>query len=333
MQTMFIDQFSDPSFRSLYQLIENHPEAEGLVKSASIDFDENERRPDAAFAWPDRRLFPIDEPEHAVISKLFIEKQAGVPEEVKERCNRALSIFGITMPMVEKTAATSEPPRTDFLLPSVKRLAVRSPEQVKLASEALLGNLKKLSTRYRAEAATNLIKKAVQFNTPVPTQVLKFAGVTGCDTKVLRDWVEARAEATADPNILLAYEKLAEATRQLPRYCYDRDELIKVAEVLGELDEAAGLTGHYDRRLLDPLETVFNMNKVADDQLELAGVPVSLETLLSVEPEVYRDVFGNDLADEFIENNEVNPDKLKVILPTVPRDLQKTLAAQLGAEA
>lgn len=329
MQTTFIDQFSDPSFRSLYQLVESHPEAEELVKTANIDFDENDNRPDAAFAWPDRRLFPIDAPEQAAISKLFIEKQAGVPEDVKERCNRALEIFGVTLPMVEKTAAI-EPPSADFLLPSIKRLAVRSPEQVKLAAEALLGNLKKLGTTHRAEAATNLVKKAVQFNTPVPSRILKLAGVTGCDTKVLRDWVEARTEIATDPHILMAYEKLANATKELPRYCYDRDELIKVAEVLGELDEAAELTPHYDRRLLDPLETVFNMDKVADDQVDLAGTPVPLESLLSIEPEIYREVFGEDLADEFIEDDEINPDKLKTILPTVPRDLQKTLAAQLG---
>ena len=171
---------------------------------------------------------------------------------------------------------------------------------------------------------------AVEHEVKLPAQILKFAGVTMCDTKRLRDWLGARAEATTDPQIKAGYEELYEKVGRLQPVIGDREELIKVACAIQELDEAAGLGKFYDRLLLDPLSTVFNTEKVADEMIELAGRQVPLEQLLQVEPEVYRDVFGPDLADEFIDGDMIDPEQLKVILPTVPFDLQRTLAVQMG---
>jgi len=102
--------------------------------------------------------------------------------------------------------------------------------------------------------------------------------------------------------------------------------------VIRELDEAAGLEKFYDRSMLDPLSTVFNTEKLADDVFELAGKQVPMQDLLAIDPEVYKDVFGEDLSGEFIDptTNEIDAEKLKTILPTVPLDLQRTLAAQMG---
>ena len=333
MERLIFDQFSDPSYRAVFKMVQEHPDSEDLVKTASMDFEENEKVADSAFAWPERRLFRIDSPAHASLSRLFMEKQAKhIPTDVRARCNKALDLFGIKLDLTVKTAAADMPADDDYLLPGIRRLLVRDKNDVKLASEAIRNNLKKMDTRTRAQACTNLVKKAVELEQKVPMWVLKFAGYTMCDTVLLRDWIGARAEATEDAQLKFGYSKLAEELKPLPKMCGDRDELIKVASVIRELDEAAGLEKFYDRSMLDPLSTVFNTEKLADDVFELAGKQVPMQDLLAIDPEVYKDVFGEDLSGEFIDptTNEIDAEKLKTILPTVPLDLQRTLAAQMG---
>lgn len=332
MERTFYDQFSDPSYRAVFKMAEAHSNAEDLIKTADMDLEKNEKVADSSFAWPERRLFRIDTPAHAALSWMFMEKQAGVPADVRMRCERALDIFGVEPQIFAKTAAANAPSDDAYLFPSARRLLVQSKEDVKLASEAVHNSLKKMDTRTRAHVCTNLVKKAVEFGQPVPMWALKFAGYTMCDVGKLRDWIGARAEAATDAHLKFAYTKLADELRSMPRLNSNRDELIKVASVIQEIDEAAGLEKYYDRSLPDPLSTVFNTEKVADDILELAGNQVPMEVLLALDPDVFRDAFGEDLADEFIDSstNEIDPEKLRVILPTVPLDLQRTLAAQLG---
>jgi hypothetical protein len=329
MEKTFYDQFSDSSFRSVVKLVQEYPQVEDLVKTANMDEELNEKSADSAFAWRERRLFRIDSPGHALLSHVFIEKQAGVPAEVRSLCDKALELFGVKPDLTTKVAAADD--TSDFLLPSVRRLMVKTATDVTLASDAIMRNHKQLDVNTRAEACTNLIKKAVDLNTPVPPMIMKLAGATMCDTKQLRDWIEARAAATTDPQLKFGYAKMAEEIGELPGLCGDRDELIKVAGALQEMDEAAGLTKYYDRQLPDPLMTVFNTDKVADDIVELAGRQVPMGRMLQIEPDVYKEAWGSDLAGEFIDKTgEVDPEQLKIILPTVPRDLQKALAAQMG---
>lgn len=330
MERQYYDQFSDPSFRRVFKLVQANPEIEEHVKTASIDIEDNEKRADHAFAWPERRLFPIDSPPHAYLSKLFIEKQAGVPEVVKTRCDKALALYGVEVQIHEKTAAESEPSADEYLLPEIRRLRVKTASDVSLASDAIQRNYKKMDVNTRARACTNLVKKAAEYNTALPIEILKFAGATICDTQKLKDWIEARAEATLDPQLSYGFRKMAEEVSRLPRLCGDRDELVKVADTLTQLDDAAGLARYYDRALLDPLSAVFNTDKIADEVIDVAGQQIPLETLLAIDPEVYKDTLGEDLAGEFVRPDGIDAEQLKIILPTVPYDLQKVLASQIG---
>lgn len=330
MEKRIVDQFSDPGFKVLNQRIQQFPETDAFIKSAELNDDDNEKRASTSFAWKEQRLFPIDDPAQAALSRLYMEKQAGIPPEVYAICDKALELYGVDMPLQEKTAS-SVVDLTEYLLPDMKRYRVKTAEDVHLASDAILRNHRKMDTDTKAQAGINLTKIATGLGERLPTDILKFAGVTMCNTGVLRDWLEARSTATLDPQIMHGYQKLAEEVYALPTLCGDREELIKVAVVIQELDKAAGLEKNYGRNLLDPLLTVFNTDKIADSLVTLAGRQVSLDTLLAVDPEIYRDVFGDDLAAEFIEpTGEIDPEQLQIILPTVPMDLQKALAAQMG---
>lgn len=326
-----VDQFSDTTCAHLHRVFNKHPETEYLIKNAQINPEENEKRADHAFAWSAQRLFPIDGPEQAALSRLYMEEQT-VPEHVKTACEKALRIYGVEMPIRTETEKTAAAPAPDeFLLPEQRRLRVRSAEDVKLAADALMRNRRQLNVPSRAQAAMRLVKKALHFQTKVPDRILKMAGYTMSEMDPLADWLEARATATNDETIKTAFLKLAENVRQQPeKISGARDDLVKFADTVSELDTAANLDRLYDRKLPDPLETVFNTTKVADEMLQLAGRPVPLSVLLSVEPDVYADVFGPDVADEFVDGSDIDEAELKVILPTVPYDLQQALAAQLG---
>jgi len=326
---MPVDQYNDTSFKELYSLINAFPEAEEHIKTASLDWETNDSRPDTAFAWREQRMFPIDSPQEAALSRLYMEKQAGVPDVVIARCEKALKLYGVNMSLQEKQASAPDP--DEYLLPKIKRFRVVDSESVKLASEALIQNRRKLDVETCAEASIRLTKRATAMGEVLPTSVYKMAGLTVSHTPSMGDWLEARAAAATDPAISGAYQKLAEATRTREEYVYDRDELVKVADVIGKLDERSGLTKYYGTTLPDPIETVFNTDKIAEDTLDLAGTPVPMSTLLSVDPETYNDVFGEDLAQEFVgPDGQIDETQLSLLLPTVPLDLQQALAAQIG---
>lgn len=328
MEHTVIDQFSDPSFLRLNQLIRRYPQAEEHIKTARLDPQENEKRADTAFADRINRKFPIDDPAQAALSRIYMEKQAGIPQGVIDICDKALELHGVELDLIE-TEKVARDDSVDFLLPEVRRLRVKTAEDVTPAAEFIQRNYKQMDIDSRARASTNLVKKAVEHSVKLPSMILKFAGATVCDTKVLRDWVLARTERTVDPNIHFGYTKIAEEVDRYPRFVSDREELIKVAAAIAELDEAAGLGQFYDRTLLDPLSTVFNTEKVADEMMEVAGQQVPLDRLLSIPPEVYRDLLGEDLANEFFDAaGEIDAEQFKTIWPTVPFDIQKTLLAQ-----
>jgi len=331
---MIIDQSHDPSYKQLFTLIQAFPQIEPYIKTAQVDEPEEDvKLANSAFAWRERRLFRIDKPEQAALSRLYMQKQAGIPDEVTKRCDAALDLYGIELDFgTEKTAAA--PDDAEYLLPGIKRFRVRNAGEVKLAATALLYHCHSMSPEMRATAAVNLVKKANQHNIELSMPIYKLAGATMCNPNTLHDWIGARAEATEDPDIKQAFAKLAEATRNSEIACQeflnDREDLIKLAGSISELDEAAGLQKHYDKRLPDPMLTVFNTEKISEEMLNLAGRSVELSKLLSIDPDTYRNVFGDDLANEFIEDDDIDVAQLKIILPTVPLDLQRTLAAQMG---
>lgn len=328
MEHNVIDQFSDPSFLRLNQLVRRYPQAVEHIKTAEMSPEENEKRANTQFADRVNRKFPIDDPGQAALSRLYMEKQAGVPKEVIAECDKALELFGISLDLmaVEKVASDDS---GDYLLPDIRRLRVKTAADVKDAAEAIQRDYKSMDVGSRVKASTNLVKKAVEHNVRLPAQILKFAGATMCNTRVLRDWVTARTERTTDPSIHYGYTKLAEEVDKMPQFISDRNELVKVAAAIAELDDAAGLGQFYDRTLLDPLSTVFNTEKVADEMMEIAGQQVPLDRLLAIDGDVYRDLVGEDLANEFLDaEGNVDPEQFKVIWPTIPFDLQKTLLAQ-----
>lgn len=315
---MVFDQFSDPSFKQLFKLACEYPEVLRLAEKADMDFEKNAQRSDESFAWRDQRMFPIDTCEQAILSRLYIEKQAAIiPDVVRQQCEKALALYDVNLDLTVTKIAEEPAPRR------------RSAEEVRQTANALISNTKVMDVEEKAKLAVALVKEAVDLGLTLPALVLKSAGATMMDSARMKDWIEARKEATEDPFMKEAFEKLAMVVDSQPELVGERNELLKLANVIAELDMAAGLERHYGKTLPDPVETVFNTEKIADDMVDVAGRQVPLTKLMQVAPQDYRDIFGEDLSEEFIRDEEIDPGLLKVIMATVPRDLQKVLMAQM----
>lgn len=323
------DQYHDPSFSLLFHILSENPDARDFVKSASIRDEDEAALPDTAFAWPARRLFPIDTPENTVLSSLYREKCAAVPAEVDQALDKAQGIYGVKELLDRCKTAAVQPPivdtKDDYLLPEHSRLRVKTAEHVPAAEMLLLRDYPKLNIGDRATAFTNLVKKARDLGVTLKPETHRMAGMTVCTTKVAQDWIEARVAATKDPLFQGAYEKIASAFTGRGEFIQDRDELVAVADALARLDKQAGITHHYDKRLPDPIRTVFNTDKVAEEMVDMAGRQVSLSKLAAMPKTWWEDVVGADIAPEFAEKTG---EELRQVLSTLPLDLKLIIKNQ-----
>lgn len=239
-------------------------------------------------------------------------------------------MYGVEESVFEraKVAAAPDDPE-DYLLPEMKRLPVRSAEQVKTAEATLMAGYQKLAFENRALACSRLIEKAAAFGVRLNPLMHKLAGFTVSSTSVVKDWLGARKEA-APAEYKEAFQKLADAMKGQPSEIRDREVLVKLAETIGELDKKAGLTKFYDRKLPDPLQTVFNTEKVAGHGVDLNGRFVSTTRLAQFPASFYSDVLGDDIVREASDGNGgVDAQKLATILETLPRDMKVLLSSHL----
>lgn len=323
-----IDQYSgDPTHAMLYVLLKDKPQAKELLKTASFDVEKVESLPDSAFAWPDTRKYPIHTREDTVASLLYRTKEASVPEDVDERLVTAAKVYGITAgmlrsPMTKEAEAVEIP----YALPEYKRLPLSNAAEIKMAEVVLCRDFSRLPLLKRADAFTRVVESAKKHNVELSPFTLKMAGLTTSDTAVLRTWLDARAAASSGA-ISEAFDKLSEELKKAPSVLQNRKELIKLASTISILDERAGLDRHYDQKLPDPLLTVFNTEKRAEEVIDLGGTTVPVSQLMQLDPQIWELVGVPELAEIAQSGDAV---QFKQIMDTLPLDIKTTLAGSIG---
>ncbi len=326
-----VDQYNDPMFKHLVKIVQDHPDVTDLIKTAELDDTKLAAMPDRAFAWAEKRLFPIDSPEQAVLSRLYMEKQAGIPADVVKRCDTALTAYGIDLRLQTKEAAA--PSEDQYIFPEAKRFLVQDANDVKLAAMGLQEHAGEMDPFTRAVACLRLTKHAANYGVKLPSAILKMAGVTRSNREALSTWLVARevaASATGHGTEAEAFRKLAAAAGAVDGDYADTFELAKLVDAIAEMDKTAGLEGLYGRSFPDPVLSVFNTSKIAGETIDVAGAPVDVEVLAQVPAEDYAAILGDDLAGEFIGPDGFDLDNFQIIWPTIPYDLQKAFRAQLG---
>lgn len=327
-----IDQFHDPTLGVLANLVADRPKIAMLVGDVEVNPEELDSLPASAFAWQEKRAFPIFSREHTIMSRVYRDNTSDVPPYVDKTLKEACDVYGIDESVFtrEKHAAAVDNPE-DYLLPDMKRLRVTSAEHVKVAEQKLLDGYQKLSVEHRAMACKNLIEKAAQYNVALHPLMRKLAGFTVTSTQGLKDWIEARKEASTAPEYKDAFQKLADGLKGQPAELHDRPSLIKMAEVITELDKKAGLQRYYGKKLPDPLQTVFNTEKTAGFGVDLGGKFMPVERLAAYPSSFFSDILGDDLVREASDGQGgLDPHHLAEVLETLPCDMKNLLARHMG---
>jgi hypothetical protein len=325
-----VDQYRDPTLAVLVHLVAGRPKLAAAVEDVDIQPDEAALLPTSAFAWPEKRAFPLHTREHAMLSRVYRENSTNVPPHVDAAIKEACDLYGITDDLFArvKQAAPVEDPE-NYLIPARRLSPVRNAEEVKVAEEKVIAGYTKLAVETRALVCTRLVEKAAHFGVTLKPQTHKLAGFTVTSTKTLKDWLGARV-AAAPAQYKQAFQKLADAVEALPPEIRDRNTQIKLAEVIDTLDKKAGLVRFYDRKLLDPLLSVFNTPKVAGHGVNLGSKFVPMARLAAYPASFFGDVLGEDLVREASDGRGgMDPHKLAAILETLPLDMKNVLAQQM----
>lgn len=331
-----IDIFHDPGHARLHALLDTYPKLAAYLGAEKVAAEDDPGAlPDRAFADPIRRFFPLHTAKHAALSEAYYRAAVAdgvqVPPEVAFNLKEARMAYELNAldlyeaaPTAEKTAAAE-----DCLFPEQRLYPIRDAEEVKTAEERLLAERTKLQPVNRVAAFGRLFKKATQLGVALSPTSYKYAGLTETDAGKLRDLLRARAAATSDDGVKTAFHKLADVVHANPRALRSRETQIKLADAVTELDARGDLVKHYDRALPDPLETVFNTEKVAYSGVELGGENVPMTKLMSLDPSFYADALGDDFLPDITTGGQLDSAKVAEVLPTLPRDMKIALRRAL----
>lgn len=325
-----IDQNTDVTYASLRDVLATYPDIREYVKTAQVGEDVRDSLPASSFADPDNRLFPVHSAADAVLSKAYATKVANLATTVMAQIDTALDMFEVPRDIfAQPKVASYEEEAPIYLAEAQQKLAFYSSTPISAGEEALQRNRSKLSSKSLTDGALKLVKEASRRGENVSEWTLKYAGLVQCDTQETRDWVETRAHKAPTPALSEAYSKIAHVVTSIDG-SVDRDDLIKLSNAIGELDNLAGFNRYYGRTLLDPVSTVFNTKTAMQPMIDLAGTQVPVEKLLSVSPEAYGDILGSDIVSEISEDGELMPDALVEILDTLPADMKQALVKELA---
>lgn len=327
---MPIDQYRDPVLATLARIVANRPKVAAAVGGIDIDPGEGETLPDHAYAWPEKRAYPVHTRDHALLSRAYREVEHAVPAHVDKALKQACEAYDIDESLFAQEKTASQDDQDDYLLPSLRRLPVVTAGQAKAAETSLLTSGGRLSPGHRMQANDRLVQKMARFGQDAPDpRTLQASGRTTTATQELVGWIEARHEA-APPGHKEAYASLAKEVRALPPEFQDRPYQVRLAAQIETLDEQSGLDCHWSRRLPDPLMTVFNTTRVAGAGVTLAGKFVPLERLANLSPETLSDVLGPDILREATDAaGQLDPGQLAEVLATLPADMQRVIAAHI----
>lgn len=212
-----------------------------------------------------------------------------------------------------------------YAFPEMQRLPLKTAEQVLVAEHVLNRDFKKLPFEVRAAAYQRLKTAASHRGLDLQPFTMRLAGVTATSTDMLRDALETRATAAGPGKVREAFDKLAADLTDAPLLVQDTATQVKLASAVYELDKVAGLDKHYDRKLSDPMQTVFNTEiKHGEEMVDCAGSQVPLQAVMDLPAHVWEQLDVPELAE-----GDMDPSTFKQVFDTLPLDLKIAIKAYL----
>ena len=330
-----IDITNDPGFSGLKVVVSQFPQVGELCKTAELSRDEFENLPNDSFAWPEERRFPVHTKEHTALSVGYAKlAEYRIPEDARKNLEWAAKAYGLSEDLYQQNGQVKEAEGV-YLHQEKKRFRVRGPEDVKQAEYALHERVRELSVPEKAHVFSNLNKVAEYYGIELEPLSRAYGGAVVTDVATLRDLLEVRgdyAEKVASP-IAETYREMAKSFEGVDGFIANRELQTKLAAVLDEADRRTGFDTRYSKRFPDPILSVFNTDKTAEERVNVAGVPLAVERLKSIPLTFWQDALGPDIVREVAPNGELDVELLKQVLPTLPSDMNASIAPQLRAYA
>ena len=324
------DLYHDAAHGVLKTLIEQFPSVAPLLKTASFE-DNSDEIPGSAFAWPDRRMYPVHTPEHAILSHMYLSKEASAPERVRLAVKEALLAYGVSEDAITPvTVKVAEDP-DDFLFED-HTYPVRGAVEVKYAEQRLLEQARNMALPQRVETFHKLAQAAKRHsvNLTPASQAWGMAGLS--NREKVAEALTARGTLAKTASEKQGYTDIAAALRDDPKALREFNSQVKLAKLLIGMDARAGLSALYDSKIPDPFHTVFNTAvKLGAQMIDLGGATFDLMSLASLPSTFYSDALGPEIVGQIAPGGQVNPDQLAMILPTLPADMKQSLIVSLSS--
>jgi len=319
---MATDLYNDPGHSKLARLMEEHPRAKEFLKNAQFEEARN-LIPKTAFAWQNEKLFPLHTPEHALVSYLYSKEASEVPNAVKKEIEDALMVYGIKTADFKMEKVAEAPNPDDFLFPEKLAYPVRTIDEIKLAEEKVLSQITKLKPETKVAVFTKLLKAAERLNYTPKTASFKYAGKTATAKSKLIESLESRqilAKTAEDRTLMGNYISAIKTEKNF------NGLQAKLAVFIEAYDKRNNLEQFYNKKLPDPVDTVFNTTKLASDNyIAYNGQKAYYSDIAKLPLSFFKDVLGDDFANELANGTSVDPGKLGIVMPTLPSDLKGIL--------
>ena len=268
---MNIDQQTDKSKKVLYTILGTLKDTglKARIKGATMDPKKTEALESKHFAYPMKRLFPVDTKDNTILSMAYFEHQKdALPKAEVSKIKKALDVksrlFNIPTADFTKVAATESvdeaPAAPRFLLPERQFCKVACCEDIGKAETLFDVGFQNLDLTDRVEFATNFVKAAEEFKANFSSEnIEKYAGVLDYDSAHTQYVLELRAGAVkymgGDTTL---FNKLASELSGLtddPTH----EELDGLVKIIESLDKQAGIhEKDYDRTIHSPHGAVFH---------------------------------------------------------------------------
>ena len=342
------DQQSDYSGKEMYRMFAGVDLPEYVKKADVEDSYEIRKLPKAAFADPDRMIYPINNPSRVYISNAhFINKRADIVKlygedyasQLQNNIEKAAEVLDISEDIqdynstlnIKLAADYDEKYMVDFhvdgMSAPVQLYPVKTASDLTESAESFTNNIKNFPFEIRVKAAGNFMKAATELGVDdMPELLMKYAGMYYPDLTDLGHELWRRSTKLAHEHHKEIYNKIA---ADLPNMT-SIEEVMKVAETCFNIENMEGLYDNVKvaQILGDPVDMIFKepVMKVASDlsYVEVHGDKYKLEDLTKISKDKYEEAFGDSGIDP------ADPEKIAEILPTMPRSDVKLLEEITG---
>lgn len=210
-----------------------------------------------------------------------------------------------------------------------RHLRMVNATEVKAAAEYLESYRDRFTFRDRHRMARRILEKAAQFGAGLGGRresLERQAGMGVCDPARVVGMLEDRARLASLPALRGHLSQLAGTVRDQPRQALGPDMLVKLAELVDDVDRSLGLYGRYTDKIPRPEDVLFEatFTKSAADMAELvpltSGKIYKKADFSRLALDDVRSLMGDDFAEEVKTGlDRVDAEKMAELVATLPR--------------